>query len=262
MAPGLYPEDEGEGALGALNLMGEEPDITTKGPDMTESTQWQPGGASSPPLAGMPGASPRKVRPGRAWYLLALAVFLGGVALLAAGLLGVKGQVDGFQRVPLPQGGLVSLQHSGGYVLYYEAPGAASGQFPSFNVTVEPASPAARAQSLEPYTADVNYSFGSRQGRAVLTLQVSHPGTFRVVTTGAPTVAGGSDLAFGSTIAGGIVGTVLISVLLIVLGIAGGIALFVVRLTSPRTQLRVPPAEPPYNPAMGPPPGPQMWPQV
>ena len=230
-------------------------------PHMTRATQWQPG-APPPPFAGTIGTSPRKVRPGRAWYLLALAVFLAGAAWLVFGILGVKGQVDAFERVPLPQGGLISLHHSGGYVLYYEAPGAASGQFPSFNVTIVPASPAARAQSLRPYAADVNYSFGSRQGRAVLTLQISHPGTFRVVTTGAPTVAGGSDLAFGSTIAGGIVGTVLISVLLIVLGIAGGIAVFVVRLTSPRTQLRVPPAEPPYNPAMGPPPGPQMWPQV
>src|SRR6516164_3216049 len=197
--------------------------MITKGPNMTGQTQLQPTGAP-PPLAGTLATSPRKTRPGRAWYLLALAVFLSGAAWLIFGLLGVKGQVDGFQRVPLPQGGLVSLQHSGGYVLYYEAPGAASGQFPSFNVTIVPASPAARAQSLRPYAADVNYSFGSRQGRAVLTLQISHPGTFRVVTTGAPTVAGGSDLAFGSTIAGGIVGTVLISVLPIVLGIAGGIA--------------------------------------
>ena len=196
---------------------------------MTESTQWQPGGASSPPLAGMPGASPRKVRPGRAWYLLALAVFLGGVALLAAGLLGVKGQVDGFQRVPLPQGGQVSLPHSGGYVLYYEAPGVASGQFPSFNVTVAPASSAASAKSLQPYTADVTYNFGSRQGRAVLTLQVAHPGTFRVVATGAPAVAGGSDLAFGSTIASGIAGTALPAGLLMGLGVAGSIALVIIR---------------------------------
>ena len=222
-------------------------------PNMTGTPQWQPS-AAPPPFAGALGTSPRRTRPGRTWYLLALAVFFAGAAWLIFGLLGVKGQVDGFQRVPLPRGGLVSLQHSGGYVLYYEAPGAASGQFPSFNVTIVPASPAARAQSLRPYTADVNYSFGSRQGRAVLTLQISHPGTFRVVTTGAATVAGGSDLAFGTTIAGSIVSTVLISVLLIGLGIVGGIALFVVRLTSRRAQMTVPPAQPwiPAGPAGGP----------
>ena len=221
-------------------------------PSMTRTTQWQPG-ASPPPFAGTLGMSPWKARPGRAWYLLALTVFIGGAAWLIFGVLGVKGQVDGFQRVPLPQGGLVSLNHSGGYVLYYEAPGAASGQFSPFNVTITPASPSARAQSLQPYAADVNYTFGSRQGRAVLTLQVAYPGKFRVVTTGAPTVAGGSDLAFGTTIADGIVSTVLISILLIGLGIVGGIALFVVRLTSRRAQMTVPPAQPwvPAGPAGG-----------
>jgi hypothetical protein len=220
--------------------------------DVTGPTQWQPVGASSPPFAGAPGASSRKVRPVRAWYLLALAVFLGGAALLVAGLLGVKGQVDGFQRVPLPQGGQVSLGHSGGYVLYYEGPGAASGQVPSFNVTVAPASAGASVSSLQSYAADVNYSFGSRQGRAVLTLQVSHPGTFRVVPTGASAVAGGSDLAFGSSIVGGIAGTAVTGGLLMVLGVAGGITLLVIRYV--RTSRRRAQAGLP----MGPPPGPQV----
>ena len=233
--------------------------MTTKGPDMTRPaqwqdvtgpTQWQPGGASSPPLADASGASPRKVRPGRAWYLLALAVFLGGAALLVAGLLGVKGQVDGFQRVPLPQGGQVTLGHNGSYVLYYEAPGAASGQIPNFNVTVAPASAGARAKSLQPYGADVNYSFGSRHGRAVLTLELSHPGTFRVVATGAPAVAGGSDLAFGPSIAGGIAGTAVTGGLLMVLGVAGGITVFVIRYV--RTSRRRAQA----GLSIGPPPGP------
>jgi hypothetical protein len=75
-------------------------------------------------------------------------VFLAGAAWLVFGISGVKGQVDAFQRVPLPQGGLISLSHNGGYVLYYEAPGAATGPLPSFNVTVAPAVPAARATSL------------------------------------------------------------------------------------------------------------------
>jgi len=227
----------------------------TQWQDVTGPAQWQPGGASSPPLAGTPGASPRTMRPGRAWYLLALAVFLGGAALLVAGLLGVKGQVDGFQRAPLPQG-QVSLAHSGGYVVYYEAPGAASGQVPSFNVTVVPASAGASARSLQSYAADVNYSFGSRQGRAVLTLQVSHPGTFQVVATGAPAVAGGSDLAFGSSIAGGIAGTAVTGGLLMVLGVAGGITVFAIRYA--RTSRRRARAGQP----MGPAPGPQVGSEV
>ena len=224
--------------------------MTTTRRNTAGPAQWQPSGAPSPSLAGTHGTSPHKARPGRAWYLLALAVFLGGAAWLVAGLLGVKGQVDAFQRVPVPQGGQVSLSQSGGYVLYYEAPGAASGQFRSFNVTVAPASPAARAQSLQPYSADVTYSFGSREGRAVLTLQVSHPGTFQVAAPGAPTVAGGSDLAFGPSIAGGIAGTAVTGGLLMVLGVAGGITVFVIRYTRTsrrRAQTGLP---------MGPPPGP------
>jgi hypothetical protein len=81
----------------------------------------------------------------------------------------------------------------------------------------------------------------------VLTLRVAHPGTFRVVAAGAPAVAGGSDLAFGSSIAGGIVGTALPAALLMLLGVAGGIALFIiryVRASRRRAQMRVPLTEP------------------
>ena len=233
-----------------------EPDMTTTRRNTAGPAQWQPSGAPSPSLAGTHGTSPHKARPGRAWYLLALAVFLGGAAWLVAGLLGVKGQVDAFQRVPVPQGGQVSLSHSGGYVLYYEAPGAASGQFRSFNVTVAPASPAARAQSLQPYSADVTYSFGSREGRAVLTLQVSHPGTFQVAAPGAPTVAGGSELAFGSGITGGIASTAVPAALLMGLGVAGGIALVITRARlapGRRAHLTVPPTQPQAEPPSGPP---------
>ena len=236
--------------------------MTNNGPGMTGQAQRQPGGASPLPFAGTPATLPRKARPGRAWYLLVLVVFLAGAAWLVSGISGVKGQVDAFQRVPLPQGGLISLSHNGGYVLYYEAPGAATGQLPSFNVTVAPAAPAARAQSLKVYNADVTYSFGSRQGRAVLTLQVAHPGTFRVVAAGAPTVAGGSDLAFGSSIAGGIASAALPAALLMLLGVASGIALFIIRyLRAPRrTQIRVPLTGPQAAPPMRPAPGSQAEP--
>jgi hypothetical protein len=251
--------------------------MTTTGPTHwrhgTGPTRWQPDGAASPPLAGTFGTSPHKARPGRAWYLLALAAFLAGAAWLVVGLFGVKGQVDAFQRVPLPQGGQVSLSHSGGYVLYYEAPGAASGQFPSFNVTVTPASSAASAKSLQPYTPDVTYNFGSRQGRAVLTLQVAHPGAFRVVATGAPAVAGRSDLAFGSTIAGGIAGTALPAGLLMGLGVAGGVALVIIRnrpTSGRRGRLTVPPMQPQAEPIISTPtvpqavlpPGPRLGPEA
>jgi hypothetical protein len=88
--------------------------------------------------------------------------------------------------------------------------------------------------SLRPYTASVTYSFASHQGRAVLTLQVAHPGRFLVEPSGAPAVPGGSDLAFGSSIAGRIVGTVLPSIGLIFLGIIGAVAVGIIRITRVR----------------------------
>jgi hypothetical protein len=171
------------------------------------------------------------VRPGRVWYLAALAVLLVGVAWIVLGLISVSHQVDSFPRVPLPAGGTVVLDHSGGYVIYYEGPGASRGQVPSFHVRI---APAAAVSSLRPYASSVTYSFGSHQGRAVLTLQVVHPGRFRVEPTGAPAVPGGSDLAFGSSIAGRVAGTVLPSIGLIFLGIIGAIAVGIIRVARVR----------------------------
>jgi hypothetical protein len=171
------------------------------------------------------------VRPGRVWYLAALAVFLVGVAWIVFGLISVSHQVDSFPRVPLPAGGTVTLGHSGGYVVYYEGPGASSGRVPGFHVRI---SPAAGVGSLRPYTSSVTYSFGAHQGRAVLTLQVVHPGRFLVEPYGAPAVPGGSDLAFGSSIAGRVVATVLPSIGLIFLGIIGAIVVGIIRISRVR----------------------------
>jgi hypothetical protein len=126
------------------------------------------------------------------------------------------------------------LDRSGGYVVYYEGPGASSGRVPSFNVRISPAAPPAAVGSLRRYTSSVTYSFRAHQGRAVLTLQVVHPGRFLVEPSGAPAVPGGSDLAFGSSIAGRVVGTVLPSAGLIFLGIIGAIVVGIIRMTRVR----------------------------
>jgi hypothetical protein len=197
-----------------------------------------PGGpqfGTQPPIIAEIGTR-RRIRPGRVWYLAALAVALGGVAWLAFGLISINSQINAFPRAPLPAGGAVTLNHGGGYVVYYEGAGAASGLIPSFHVQIVPASASAAvdSHSLQPYTASVTYTFGSHQGRAVLTLQVTRPGRFLVEPSGAPAVAGGSDLAFGSSIAGGIVSAVLVSIALILIGTAGAVVLFIIRLTRTR----------------------------
>ena len=152
------------------------------------------------------------------------------------GFVSLSSTVDSFARVPLPAGGTVTLNHSGGYVVYYEGPGANSGQIPSFNVLIKPAAPpaAVAAGSLQTYGSTVNYSIGSRQGRAVLTLRVVHPGQFIVEPSGADAATEGSDLAFGQSLADSIVGIVLPTLGLAFLGIVSWIILFVIRLTRTR----------------------------
>ncbi|MBO0815078.1 MAG: hypothetical protein J2P30_08020 [Actinobacteria bacterium] len=194
----------------------------------------QPRYPGRPPVSAAMGTGRPGVRPGRVWYLAALAVFLGGVAWIVLGLISVSHQVDSFPRVPLPAGGTVTLDRSGGYVVYYEGPGASSGRVPSFHVRIVPAAPPAAVGSLRPYTASVTYSFGAHQGRAVLTLHVLHAGRFLVEPSETADVPQGADLAFGSSIAGRVVATVLPSIGLIFLGIIGAVVVGVIRITRAR----------------------------
>ena len=112
-----------------------------------------------------------------------------------------------------------------------EGPGASSGQIPSFNVQI---APAAAVGSLQSYGSSVTYTIGNHQGRAVLTLQVVHPGQFMVEPSGAGAATAGSDLAFGQSIAGSIVDIVLPTIGLVFLGVVSWIILFVIRLTRTR----------------------------
>src|SRR5206468_176649 len=77
------------------------------------------------------------------------------------GLLSISSRVDSFPRVAIPAGGQITLDHSGDYVIYYEGPGAQSGQIPAFRIRVTPASAGAAVQSLGPYNSSVTYAFGS-----------------------------------------------------------------------------------------------------
>jgi len=195
----------------------------------------QPSGSQPWPGAPQPRSGGHRVRPGRVWYLAAVVLVLAGVAWLVFGFVSLRGKVNAFSRVPLPTGGTVTLNHSGGYVVYYEGAGAASGHIPRFNVRIAPVAPPAAVGGLRSYAGTVSYTIGVHQGRAVLTLQVVHPGRFMVTPSGASALAGGgTDLAFGTSIADSIVGIVLPSIGLVFLGIAGAIVLFIIHLTRTR----------------------------
>ena len=174
-------------------------------------------------------ATPVMLRPSRAWYWVALAVFLAGAGWLGGRLYMLAQQVDSFQRVAVPGAGEVSLDHSGGYVIYYEGPGAADRNVPDFHVNVKARSESSAPLSLEVYRGSLTYSFGSREGRAVFTLRVAGPGRFLIEVTDAPAMSGGSSLAIGSSIAGGIVGGAVPAAVLMVVAIGGAIAVAIVR---------------------------------
>ena len=221
------------------------------------NTPWTP-----PPSDGGPGAVPlaapqAKIRPGRIWYLVGLLVFLGGVAWLVVGIVSVFSHVNSFPRVAVPAGGQVSLDHSGGYVIYYEGPGAQSGRIPPFQVRVTPASAGAAVRSLAPYSGSLTYSNGSHQGSAVLTLQVTHPGRFTVETPGGTNLPAGSDLAFGASFGRGLAASIGGGVLLILAGLGGLIVIFIIRIVKTnRARSPVPAWSPPPGPPTPPPPTP------
>src|SRR5439155_4017690 len=114
-------------------------------------TPTMPGPAGGGPGA-VPLAAPRaKIRPGRIWYLVGLLLFLGGAALLAIVPESLFSQVDSFPRVAVPAGGQVSLDHAGGYVIYYEIPRGRSVHVPPFRLRVAAASADAELGPLAPY---------------------------------------------------------------------------------------------------------------
>ncbi len=166
---------------------------------------------------------------------------------MIVGIVALGNTVNDLQRVPLPQGGTISFQRSGGYIVYYEGPGAQSGQIPRFNIHVTPASSGAAVSSLTQYGSQVTYNIGSHHGRAVLTLHVTKPGTFRVSSAGLQ--VSGADLAFGGSIASGVVGILVPGVPLMIVGFLGGLLLLIIRIVRKRTLQRQSAGPYPYPPS-------------
>jgi hypothetical protein len=214
------------------------------------ATSAGPPGGGGEAYAGAPVALlPAKLRPGRVWYWVALAVFLAGVAWWVVSFAAVTGRVNSFQRVPFPGTGVISLTR-GDYVIYYEGRGAASGTVPEGQIhmdsLVEPA--AGGGMTVTPYSSSLIYQFGSHVGAAAGTVQIPVSGRYRVrSTSSAPR---GGHLAFGSSIAGWIVGAVVPSAVvpaaaLMLAGVVGAIVVAIIRhkrlKRAPLPQLLEPP---------------------
>ena len=175
---------------------------------------------------------PAKLRPGRVWYWVALAVFVAGVAWWVVSFVMVTERVNSFQRAPFPGTGVISLTR-GDYVVYYEGRGASSGTVPEGHIHMVSLSGAAagRDVTMTPQSGSLTYQFGSHVGAAAGTVQIPVSGRYRVQSTSA---LRGGHLAFGSSVAGWIAGAVVPAAVvpaavLMLAGVVGAIAVAIIR---------------------------------
>jgi hypothetical protein len=197
-----------------------------------------PGQPAYPPAPGPVAGDPGKVRlRGRiprilGWVFLALAI-----ALFAAGaaVIGTKslGKVNGFHRIAYPQGGTVSLDGSGKWIIYLEASNADSLSRIPFQVQV--LAPSGNQIPVQYYgnpgqgekVSKFTYDYNGHHGIAAYQFNAPVAGSYQIRGAGQP-LPPGADLAVGrdittSTVVGGalIGGGVLFGIAAIVLLIVG-----------------------------------------
>jgi hypothetical protein len=158
--------------------------------------------------------------PSRVWYWVGGAVGLIGViatvAWIAGGVRGIDRQVDRFQRVDVGDEGPITIDDPGGYTIYYEGP-YADVEAPDVRVTIE--GPGVGRGALGDYDSELTYSFGGREGRAILTMRFDEPGTFLLASTSEG--GGRGQIAVGRSIGPRLVRTVLGGVFLGVYTLGG-----------------------------------------
>jgi Protein of unknown function (DUF2510) len=206
----------------------------------------------------------RRIRPAVFWYWVAGAAVLAAVVWFALGLfLGVRsinGQVERFQRVPIPGQAEVSFAEPGGYTLYYEGWGAADEQptIPPFRASLVPVG-GGEEVSIQGYGGSQTYDLGGHSGRALATFRIEQPGRFLLRTEGEPQDVE-ANVAVGGSVGPGILRTViptLAGTMILVLGRAVLAVVVAVRRNRARRLLPMPAAQSP--PAWGQATGPAGW---
>jgi hypothetical protein len=132
----------------------------------------------------------------------------------------------------------------GGYVIYYEAPGADEGDIPDGRAFVT-SDDTGDELPLETYDSELSYDNGDHAGRAVLTFEVEEPGTYLLESD----TEGDGDLAVGRSVAGKLVTTIVGSMALGGLGVIVGVVILIVTAVRRRNARA---RQNPWNP---PPPG-------
>lgn len=208
------------------------------------------------------------IRVGVVLAVVGLLITIVGIVLLVTQSFS---KVDGFQRVSFAQSsGSIMFGKAGDYVAYYEAPGVTSNISYVPGVAIELRSAATGADvDLVRYGNNANgeldrltYSYGGHHGVAYRQFHISAPGRYEVTVRPGTGADPNGDVAFGTSIARGVVLGAVGTVVGVLLLIAGVIVLIVgvARRHGHKKQLQrygYPPTYPPmYPPSMYPPGGP------
>jgi len=201
-----------------------------------------------------PVISAEPIKPSGWWFGAAGAVAVLGivaaVVVFVQTISGLVDRVDGFQRVSLPGNGTVTLDETGAYSVYHEFDGASGSTFTTLSVLIT--APDGSEVPLDPYEANVTYSWGDHEGIAAYSFRIDEPGQYTVLAEGSE-----GDVAIGRGIGSGIVGGIVGAFALGIGGsLAGGIIAIVVGVKRGRSRR----SRQTYGPQFGPgPPGPGGW---
>jgi hypothetical protein len=155
---------------------------------------------------------------------------IGAIVWFATGFMAFADTIDGFQRVSANGQGEVTFDDTGGYVIYYEAPGADDGDIPDGQVLLTPVD-SDEPVPLERYDSELSYNDGDHEGYAVVTFDIDRPGTYLLESES----DGNGDLAVGRSVASRLVTTIVGSMALGGLGVVVGAILLIVTYVRRRT---------------------------
>jgi hypothetical protein len=169
------------------------------------------------------------IRPRALWYWvgggLIVATTIGAIAWFTVGLMSLDDRVNGFERVPFPEGGTITIDEAGDYVIYAEG-SLTTLSAPGVAVTDPEGDEVATAF----YGGSLTYDFGGRSGSALLTFTADQAGDYQIEpdtsdSSGVVSYAVGQSIGgdLVSAIVGGFaiggLGVVIGAVVLIVTGI-------------------------------------------
>lgn len=135
-------------------------------------------------------ASRQSVRPGRRWYVIALAIFL--IGSLLAGVLayrfvtGLLNLTDSLTQVVVPGTADLTLEDSGDYTIFYEYQSVVDGRVyitgaavPGLDVSLVSKENGSPVTLSSPGTS-TTYTVGDRAGVSILAFSIDRPGTYEL----------------------------------------------------------------------------------